>query len=151
MTRMRLITKECESDYRRDIGKTKNAYATPSRGGFAEPVDLIAQFVGYHYPNQTQHHQEVGEHGQDKPAGFVAEKSGVEQRLRHQQRQNAQGADGKKFIDVAQRQKKSDRQTEQEWPAKSGELAHFHGRDEPEAPDQINRKQDNASAARTRE
>src|SRR5947207_15690672 len=112
---------------------------------------LIGKIVGNNYPNQTQYHQEVGKHGQNKPAGFVAEKSGVEQRLRQQQRQNAQGADGKKFIDVAQRQKKSDRQTEQEWPAKSGELAHFHRRDEPEAPDQINRQQHNASAARSRE
>ena len=77
------------------------------------------------------------------------EKSGVEQRLCYQQRQNTQGADGEKFIDVTQGQKKSDRQREQEGPAKSGKLTHFHGGDEPEAPDQANRQQDDASAARS--
>src|SRR5512133_3610139 len=107
MTRIRLITEKRESDQGCAVSEPKSVYAPPARSCFAKPANLIAQFVRHHHPDQTEHDQQVGEHSQNQPARFVAEKSGIEQRLCHQQRQNPQSADGEKFIDKAQGQKKS--------------------------------------------
>src|SRR5213595_3919055 len=149
-TRMRLIREKCQSDQRGAVNKSKSVDATPTRSCLAEPADLIAQFVRHHYPGQPKHDQYIGEDGQNQATRFITEKSGIEQWLCHQQRENAQSADGEKLVDKAQSEKEADRQRDQEWAAKSGELSHFHGGNEPEAPEQIDRKNHYARAARPR-
>src|SRR4029077_13982446 len=86
-----------------------------------------------------------------QPARFIAKKCGIEKRLGGEPAENAKRAPSQKFLHKAQDEHIPNRQGNEQRPAKTGELAHFHRAEKPKAPDKIDSQQDDADKKGTRE
>src|ERR1022692_2710154 len=95
----------------------------------------------------SNYDQEICEHRHEKPAWFRPKESGIEKRLGPQQKKHAEGADDKKLVYEPQHKKETNGQDDEQWPPKTGKLSHFHRREKPQAPKQIDRQEREASDA----
>src|ERR1700730_273736 len=123
----------------------------PARVALRAPIDLITQQVRHRYPEEASQNKQIREHGQKQPAGFVAKKRRFQQGLGREQTKNSQCANGQKFFNESNDQHITNRQPDQERAAKAGKFAHFHGREQPERPNQNHSQKDNAGDTRSRQ
>src|ERR1700726_1308640 len=116
----------------------------PTRVILRAPSDLIAQQIRHRHPKKTRNDKQVRKDSDKQPARFVAKKCGIEKRLGGEQAKNAKRAHSQKFLHKAQDEHITNRQSDEQRPAKTGELAHFHRAEKPKTPDKIDSQQDDA-------
>src|SRR4029077_8524141 len=125
-------------------------HESPTRVILGAPSDLIAQQIRHRHPKKTRDDKQVRKQSDKQPARFVAKKCGIEKRLGGEQAENAKRAHSQKFLHKAQDEHITNRQGNEQRPAKTVKLAHFQRAEKPKAPNKIESQQDDADKKGTR-
>ena len=125
--------------------------STPARRAARAPVDLVAQQVRHRYPEQPGHDQQIGEHRHEQAGSFRSEKM-PHRAAAPPQADKESRARGRREIHRRTARRENIRSADMisSGRRKAGKFAHLHRREQPEAPDQIDRQQARARAARAR-
>src|SRR6059058_5512733 len=80
MTRIRFrsVARDSTREDRDAVEKNEAVGDAPTAVGPRAPINLVAHEIRHRDPEQTDHNQDVGEDCDEEPAGFAAEKCGVE-------------------------------------------------------------------------
>src|SRR3954467_8686382 len=143
MTRIRFrsVTGDGAGENRGAVKKNEAVGKAPPAVGPRAPIDLVAQQIGHRHPDEAGDDQDIGKDSHEQAAGFVSEKGGIEQRFGREKEKNPERARGQKLVHEPQHEKKSDWEHEEKRLSERRKLSHFHGREQPEAPEERERQE----------